>query len=128
MLSAIVHNSGNNERTNPKITCKPSSHRGQFNIIRHRTYTPLLTDFLDDLEDIETPQDKVTKIKEQIKAKQGIKANAKYTCTECGKEIQKSAYDYSTAKFGKALCYTCQQEAKKNVTATAELPQAEEGK
>ncbi len=88
----------------------------------------LFTQDFDDLEDLETPQDKVTEIKEQIKAKQGIKANAKYICTECGKEIQKSAYDYSTTKFGKALCYNCQQKAKKNVTATAELPPAEEGK
>ena len=33
-------------------------------------------------------------------------------CENCGAEIEQKVYDYSTKKFGKALCYKCQKEVK----------------
>lgn len=35
-----------------------------------------------------------------------------FTCENCGIEIEKRVYDYSTKNMGKALCYKCQKEVK----------------
>ena len=42
--------------------------------------------------------------------KAGITANQEeYTCTKCGKKINKKVNDFSLKNYGKALCYTCQK-------------------
>jgi len=41
------------------------------------------------------------------KAKAPSQAYAK--CENCGADIDKKVYDYSTGKYGRALCYTCQR-------------------
>lgn len=82
----------------------------------------LFTQDFDDLNDIETSQDKVEEIKEQLKAKE--QTQTEYICSECGKKIQKVSFDFSQKKFDTPLCYTCQQKRKQN---TVELPPTDEG-
>jgi len=74
-------------------------------------------DFDDLLDDIETPQDKVQNLKEQLQNKEQAKKQAKkepeqtaeYICSECGKTIQETVFEYSQKKYSKPLCYNCQQ-------------------
>ena len=35
------------------------------------------------------------------------------TCADCGKSISQKIADYSQSKFGKFLCYDCQQSLRK---------------
>lgn len=66
-------------------------------------------DDLVDADDMDTPQKKVDAIKEQIKQKEKV---AEYVCADCGKTIQKTAFEYSQNKFKKPLCYNCQNKYK----------------
>ena len=72
----------------------------------------LFTQDFDDLEDEkETPQDKVEELKEQLKNKEKskpTKTTNEYVCSECGKTIQKTAFEYSQKNFNKPLCFNCQ--------------------
>lgn len=76
----------------------------------------LFTQDFDDLnDDIETSQDKVDELKEQLKAKDAPKPKQDYTCSECGKSIQETVFEFSQKKYRKALCYNCQQKLKNNL-------------
>lgn len=37
---------------------------------------------------------------------------AKYSCTECGVDVDAKVYKYSTERIGKALCFSCQKKQK----------------
>ena len=90
----------------------------------------LFTQDFDDLLDAdqETPQDKVNNLKEQLKNKESAKTTAS-VCSVCNKSIPEPTFKFSQEKFGKPLCYTCQQKekarlakAKKNPPTNGELP------
>ena len=70
----------------------------------------IFTQDFDDLPPQEEPttQPVVDKIKEDIK-----NTPQAAVCSSCGAEITEKVASYSTEKFGKALCYNCQQELKK---------------
>lgn len=68
----------------------------------------LFTQDFDD-DDLPTPQDKVTEVKEKLKAEAKTVNNTTFECSVCGKIINKTTYDYSTKKYKKALCYNCQR-------------------
>jgi len=73
----------------------------------------LFTQDFDDIEELkETTTDKVEEIKEQIKNTEQIQTETKLICSDCGKEIPKNAYDYSTSKYGMPLCFNCQNKHK----------------
>lgn len=73
----------------------------------------LFTQDFDDLNDIETPQDKVDELKEQLKSQQTPENTKKeYVCSECGKSIQETVFEFSQKKYKKPLCYNCQQKLK----------------
>lgn len=67
-------------------------------------------DFDDIADEIETPQDKVEKLKEQLKNED---AKTEYVCSECGKVIPPASYEFSLKKYKKALCFNCQGKYKK---------------
>jgi DNA-directed RNA polymerase subunit RPC12/RpoP len=74
----------------------------------------LFTQDFDDLKDIETPQDKVEELKEQLKSKQK-QETIEYKCAECGKKIQKAAAEHSEKKYGRPLCFNCGNKESKKV-------------
>lgn len=86
----------------------------------------LFTQDFDDLNDIENPQDKVDELKEQLKAKDEQKPKKDYVCSECGKSIQETVFEFSQKKYKKPLCYNCQQKLKQKKDV-ALPPQAEAG-
>lgn len=67
-------------------------------------------DFDDVADDIETPQDKVDELKEQLKKEE---KQPEYICSECGKTIPQASYEFSLKKYKKALCFNCQGKHKK---------------
>lgn len=76
----------------------------------------LFTQDFDDLTDDDnndTPQDKVNAIKEQLKEQKTAKKEVtEFVCADCGKTIQKTAFEYSQNKYKKPLCYNCQNKYK----------------
>lgn len=88
----------------------------------------LFTQDFDDLtdKDIETPQDKVDELKEQLKQKNEPQPKKEYVCAECGKTIQETVFEYSQKKYKKPLCYNCQQKLKSKKDAVLP-PQAKAG-
>lgn len=64
----------------------------------------IFTQDFDDLEPIEEPTSKPT----VDKVKEDIKNTQQYFCSECGKEISQRVSQYSTEKYGNALCMDCQ--------------------
>lgn len=61
-----------------------------------------------DIEDENPNKSTVEKIKQKTKTSEAV-----HTCEECGKEINVAAHNYSTDKFGKALCFDHQKAYKK---------------
>ena len=68
----------------------------------------IFTQDFDDLEPVEAPSSKPT----VDKVKEDIKNTEEYYCSECGAGITKKVSDYSTEKFGRPLCMTCQKGGK----------------
>lgn len=73
----------------------------------------IFTQDFDEL-DIEEPSTKPTveAVKEKAKAKPTTKEPTGLNCEECGKEITEPVNKYSSEKFGKPLCFECQQSYK----------------
>lgn len=83
----------------------------------------LFTQDFDDLldGDQETPQDKVNNLKEQIKNKEATTTTAS-VCSVCNKSIPEPTFKFSQEKFGKPLCYTCQQKEKAKLAKVKKNP------
>lgn len=68
----------------------------------------IFTQDFDDLPPVEEPTSKPT----VDKVKEDIKNTEEFTCAECGAGINKRVADYSTEKYGRPLCMSCQKGGK----------------